>query len=67
MAKIGKVIEILSESPNSWEEAAQNVASEASKSPRNIRSVYIKEFIATVENNRVTSYRANKGDVRYGT
>jgi hypothetical protein len=31
MAKILKVIEILSESPNNWEEATQNVVTEASK------------------------------------
>jgi flavin-binding protein dodecin len=42
MAKILKVIEILSESPNNWEEATQNVVTEASKTLRNIRSVYIK-------------------------
>jgi len=46
MAKIVKVIELMSESPNSWEEAAQNVASEASKTLRNIRSIYIKELTA---------------------
>ena len=44
MAKIVKVIEVMSESPNSWEEATQNVASEASKTLRNIRSIYVKEF-----------------------
>ena len=59
MAKIVKVIEVLSESPKSWEEAAQNVISEASKTLRNIRSVYIKEFTATVENDKVASYRVN--------
>src|SRR6266704_1889313 len=59
MAKIVKVIEVMSESPNSWEEAAQNVVSEASKTLRNIRSVYIKEFTATVENDNVVSYRVN--------
>jgi len=37
MPKIVKVIEILSESPKSWEEAAQNVVAEASKTLRNIR------------------------------
>ena len=40
----------MSESPKNWEEAAQNVVSEASKTLRNIRSVYIKEFTALVEN-----------------
>lgn len=59
MAKIVKVIEIMSESSKSWEDAAQNVVSEASKTLRNIRSVYIKEFTAAVANDKVTSYRVN--------
>jgi flavin-binding protein dodecin len=59
MAKIVKVIEVLSESPNSWEEAAKNVVSEASKTLRNIRSVYIKEFTVAVENDKISSYRIN--------
>ncbi len=59
MAKIVKVIEVMSESPKNWEEAAQNVVSEASKTLRNIRSVYIKEFTAAVENDKVTSYRVD--------
>ena len=59
MAKIVKVIDLLSESPKSWEEATQNVVIEASKTLRNIRSVYVKEFTAAVENDKVTSYRIN--------
>jgi flavin-binding protein dodecin len=59
MAKILKVIEIMSESPKSWEEAAKNVVTEASKTLRNIRSVYIKEFTAAVDNYKVASYRVN--------
>ena len=59
MAKILKVIEIMSESPKSWEEAAKNVVMEASKTLRNIRSVYIKEFTAAVDNDKVASYRVN--------
>ena len=59
MAKIVKVIEVMSESPKSWEEAAKNVVTEASKTLRNIRSVYIKEFTAAVENDKVASYRVN--------
>jgi dodecin len=57
MAKILKVIEILSESPNSWEEAAKNVVAEATKTLRNIRSIYIKEFTAAVDNDTVSNYR----------
>jgi flavin-binding protein dodecin len=59
MAKIVKVIEVMSESPKSWEEAAQNVVTEASKTLRNIRSLYIKEFTVAVDNDKVTSYRVN--------
>jgi flavin-binding protein dodecin len=59
MAKIVKVIELLSESPKSWEDAVQAVVDEASKTLRNIRSVYVKEFTAAVDNGKVTSYRIN--------
>ena len=59
MAKIVKVIELMSESPTSWEEAAQNAVTEASKTLRNIRSIYVKEFTAAVEDGRVNSYRIN--------
>jgi len=59
MAKIVKVIELMSESPTSWEEAAQNAVSEASKTLRNIRSVYIKEFTAEVDEGKITNYRIN--------
>ena len=59
MPKIVKVIELMSESPKSWEDAAQNVVKEASKTLRNIRSVYVKEFTVAVENDKVASYRVN--------
>jgi flavin-binding protein dodecin len=59
MAKIVKVIELMSESTKSWEDAAQNVVKEASKTLRNIRSVYVKEFTVAVENDKVASYRVN--------
>ena len=54
-----KVIEVLAESPNSWEEAAQTAVKEAAESVRGIASVYVKEFEAKVENDRITSYRIN--------
>ena len=59
MAKVVKVIELLSQSPKSWEDAAQEALNEASKTLRNIRSIYIKEFTAEVENGKVTNYRVN--------
>jgi flavin-binding protein dodecin len=57
MARVVKVIELMSESPKSWEDAAQNAVTEASKTLRNIRSLYIKDFTAAVENGKVSSYR----------
>lgn len=54
-----KVIEVLSQSDTSWEDAAQNAVSDAAKSVRGIKSIYIKELEAVVENNKVTQYRIN--------
>lgn len=54
-----KVIEVLAESDKSFEDAAQNAVTQASQSVRNVRSVYIKEMNAAVDNGRITSYRVN--------
>jgi flavin-binding protein dodecin len=54
-----KVIEVLSQSDKSWEDAAQNAVNDAAKSVRGIKSIYIKELEGTVENNRMTQYRIN--------
>ena len=59
MAKVVKVIELLSQSSKSWEDATQSAVNEASKTLRNIRSIYIKEFTAEVENGKVSNYRIN--------
>jgi len=54
-----KVIEVLAESDKSWEAAAQEAVREASETLENLRSIYIKEFQATVENNHIVKYRVN--------
>ncbi|HEA21525.1 MAG TPA: dodecin domain-containing protein [Pricia antarctica] len=54
-----KVIEILANSDNSWEEAAKNAVTHASKSVKNIKSVYINEQSATVEDGKMVNYRVN--------
>jgi flavin-binding protein dodecin len=59
MAKVVKVIELMSQSPKSWENAAQGAVQEANKTLRNIRSIYIKEFTAEVEDGKVTNFRIN--------
>ena len=57
MAEVVKVIELMSQSPKSWEDAAQGAVKEASKTLRNVRSIYIKEFTAGVDDGKVTNYR----------
>jgi len=59
MAKVVKVIELLAQSDKSWEDAAHVAVSEASKTLRNIRAVYIKNFQAVVENGKIAHYRVD--------
>ena len=54
-----KVIELLAESEKGWEDAANIAVKEASKSLRNIRSIYIKNMNAEVENGKIIKYRLN--------
>ncbi len=57
MSKIVKVIEVLAQSNESWEDAAQKAVTEASKSVRNIKSIYIKEKSAKVTDGKISKYR----------
>ncbi len=54
-----KVIELSSESPNSWEDATRQAVERASRTLRNIRSVWVKEFEAVVDDDNVTQFRVN--------
>ena len=52
-----KVIELLGESGESWEDATRQVVAEATRSLHGVTSVYVKEFQATVENDKVQNFR----------
>lgn len=54
-----KVIEVLANSEKSWEEATNKAVAHASKSVKNIRSVYVNEQSATVKDGKVDEYRVN--------
>ncbi len=54
-----KVIEILASSKTGWEDAARNAVKSASKSLKGIRSVYVKEQSAVVEDGDIKEYRVN--------
>ena len=53
-----KYLELSGQSPNSYEEAIREAVERASSTLRNIRSVWVKEFEAVVENDQVTQFRA---------
>jgi hypothetical protein len=54
-----KVIEVLGNSPVSFEDAVKNVIKEASKSVKNIKSVYVKDMQVTVSENKIKEFRVN--------
>lgn len=52
-----KVIEIMGDSEKGWEQAAQEAVTEAAKTVKNIRSVWVKDHAATVEGGKIKRYR----------
>ncbi len=54
-----KVIEVLAASKTSWEDAAASAVKEASKTVKNIKSIYIAEQNATVDKGKIVEYRIN--------
>jgi len=53
-----KVIEILADSDKSWEDAAGKAVKQASRSVKNIKSVWIKDQSCSVDSNgKITAYR----------
>jgi flavin-binding protein dodecin len=54
-----KVIEVLAESKTSWEDAAAVAVKTASKTVRNIRSIYLKNLEASVDGGKISMYRIN--------
>jgi flavin-binding protein dodecin len=54
-----KVIEVLAESEKSWEDAAQLAVTKAGKTVHNVKSIYIENFEATVDQGKLKKYRVN--------
>ncbi|MDZ7741128.1 MAG: dodecin family protein [Bacteroidota bacterium] len=57
--KIVKVIEVIAGSDQSFEDAVKNALQQASKSVKNIKSIYVKEMNCNVQNNSIVSYGVN--------
>ncbi len=52
-----KTIELSGRSPESFEDAVRRTVERASSTIRNLRSVWVKEFEAVVENDQVTQFQ----------
>ncbi len=54
-----KVIEVLANSEKSWEDATKKAVAQASKSVKNIRSVYVQDQSASVKDGEISDFRVN--------
>ena len=57
--KVLKVIELLASSEESWEDAVKVAVKTASKTVKGIRSVYVQEQSAVVNDDHVIEFRVN--------
>lgn len=55
---IYRVTEVIGTSTKSWEEAAKNAVETAAKTLRDLRVGEVVKFDVTIENGKVTAYRA---------
>ena len=54
-----KLLKLLSESKNSWQEAVENAVCDANKTIRNITGIEILNNTAKVENGKIVEYKAD--------
>jgi len=54
-----KVIEVMSSSPKSWEDATALAVKTAAKTVKEIRSVYVQDMSAVVKSDKIDEYRVN--------
>ena len=53
------LVQVLSQSEDSWEDAARRAVKDAGKSVKKIKSIYIKNQEAVVKGNKIVQYRIN--------
>lgn len=59
VANVAKVIELVGESPTSWQDAVQNAVSEAQRTIDHITGVEVTNWTATVRDGKVTEYKVD--------
>ena len=52
-----KVIEVIGESPKSWEDAAQSAVSQAAKTLRNLLGVDVQSMTAKIDKGKIVQFR----------
>ena len=57
-SSIYRVTDVIGTSTQSWEEAAKNAVETAAKTLRDLRVGEVSRFDVTIENGKVTAYRA---------
>jgi dodecin len=56
---VHKVIEVLSQSDESWEDAAQLAVQDAAKTIKGIKAIYISHLQGDVEKGKIVRFRVN--------
>ncbi|KAF0195541.1 MAG: hypothetical protein FD169_1354 [Bacillota bacterium] len=59
MSQVVKVLELVGESANSWQDAVESAVQEASRTVDNITGVEIYNLTGNVENGHIVEYKAN--------
>jgi hypothetical protein len=54
---IHKIIEVSTKSDQGWEDAARKAVQQAAGTVKNIKSIYIQDMLADVENNKISAYQ----------
>jgi len=59
MSHVVKVLELVGESPNSWQDAVESAVQEAARTVDNITGVEIYNLTGNVQNGQIVEYKAN--------
>ena len=59
MGSIVKVIEVIAQSEKGFDDAVRNAVKEASKTVKNVKSVWVDNFSCTVDGDKITEFRIN--------
>lgn len=54
-----KILHLVGQSTESWEDAVQQVLRQASTMVENIQTIYVQEFLAVVEDDKIANYHVN--------